>query len=106
MKAITAANTNAIGFQRCLVGLVVLLVSSSCTDSRPVVTGRWSSLQNLKLIGLALHEYDAKFGNFPSLATYDANGKPLLSWRVSVLPYFHIEALNELYEQFNLDEPW
>ena len=40
---------------------------------------------------------------FPAPANYDKQGKPLLSWRVHVLPY--IEQ-NQLYEQFHLDEPW
>ncbi|MHC4178006.1 MAG: DUF1559 family PulG-like putative transporter [Planctomycetota bacterium] len=31
------------------------------------------------------------------------NGKPLLSWRVHILPYLEGDAL---YEQFRLDEPW
>ena len=33
----------------------------------------------------------------------DKNGKPLLSWRVAILPF--IEQDN-LYKQFRLDEPW
>lgn len=37
------------------------------------------------------------------MAIYDAQGRPLLSWRVLLLPY--MEG-NELYEQFRLDEPW
>src|SRR5207244_2364868 len=32
-----------------------------------------------------------------------ANGKPLLSWRVLILPYIEQDAL---YRQFKLDEPW
>ena len=33
----------------------------------------------------------------------DASGKPLLSWRVHLLPYLENE---ELYRRFRLDEPW
>lgn len=33
----------------------------------------------------------------------DGDGKPLLSWRVLVLPYF---GYKDLYNLFNLDEPW
>ena len=33
----------------------------------------------------------------------DNNGKPLLSWRVMLLPYIEQEAL---YKEFKLDEPW
>ena len=39
----------------------------------------------------------------PADAIYDKNGKPLLSWRVMVLPYIEQDAL---YKQFHLDEPW
>ncbi len=40
---------------------------------------------------------------FPARATFDKNGKPMLSWRVMILPY--LEQQN-LYNQFHLDEPW
>jgi hypothetical protein len=40
---------------------------------------------------------------FPPQATYDKNGKPMLSWRVMILPY--VEQQN-LYNQFHLNEPW
>jgi hypothetical protein len=33
----------------------------------------------------------------------DKNGRPLLSWRVAILPYLGEAAL---YEEFHLDEPW
>ena len=33
----------------------------------------------------------------------DKNGKPLLSWRVALLPYIEQD---QLYKQFKLDEPW
>ena len=36
-------------------------------------------------------------------APVDADGKPLLSWRVHLLPY--VEAA-DLYDEFHLDEPW
>src|SRR5262249_61611243 len=33
----------------------------------------------------------------------DKDGKPLLSWRVAILPYIDQQ---ELYNEFHLDEPW
>ena len=33
----------------------------------------------------------------------DKRGKPLLSWRVALLPYL---GQQDLYERFHLDEPW
>jgi hypothetical protein len=59
---------------------------------------------NLKQIGLAMHNYHAVYGALPPHAIYSKDGKtPLLSWRVAILPY--IEQDN-LYKQFHLDEPW
>lgn len=42
---------------------------------------------NLRLIGLGMMTYESKHGQFPLTATYDSHGKPLLSWRVELLPY-------------------
>jgi hypothetical protein len=40
---------------------------------------------------------------YPPAAICDWRGKPLLSWRVRVLPELYQKAL---YDQFHLDEPW
>lgn len=60
------------------------------------------SQNNLKQIGLAMHNYADATGRLPANIT-DPDGKPLLSWRVAILPYLEQEAL---YRQFKLDEPW
>lgn len=64
---------------------------------------RSRSANNLKQIGLALHNYHDTYGVLPAAAIVDKKGKPLLSWRVAILPF--IEQDN-LYKQFKLDEPW
>jgi hypothetical protein len=64
---------------------------------------RTHCLNNLKQIGLALHNYHDVYGKFPAVANFDKQGKPLLSWRVHLLPYLEQDAL---YKQFHLDEPW
>ena len=45
----------------------------------------------------------ANDNKLPAAAVYDKDGKPLLSWRVTLLPY--IEQ-GSLYKEFHLDEPW
>ena len=50
-----------------------------------------------------LNYHDTHKQHLPPAAIYDANGRPLLSWRVAILPYLDE---NELYKQFHLDEPW
>lgn len=58
-------------------------------------------------IGLALHFYENDHGSLPPAASRDENGKPLLSWRVLILPHFNDRPdLKKLYDQFHLDEPW
>src|SRR5437879_3096759 len=42
-------------------------------------------------------------GRLPAAVVYGKDGTPLLSWRVSLLPYIEEQ---ELYKQFKLDEPW
>ena len=42
---------------------------------------------NLKQIGLALHNYHETYGAFPPAYTVDADGKRLHSWRTLILPY-------------------
>lgn len=58
---------------------------------------------NLKGIGLAMHNYHDQYGRFPAAAIFDTNGRPLLSWRVAVLPHMNQETL---YRKFRLNEPW
>jgi hypothetical protein len=66
-------------------------------------SARDRSANNLKQIGLAMHNYHDTFNRFPAHAIYSKEGKPLLSWRVMILPF--IEE-NDLHKQFKLDEPW
>ena len=66
-------------------------------------SARIQSANNLKQLALAMHNYHDATGHFPPAAVYDKNGKPLLSWRVLLLPYLD---QNTLYQQFKLDEPW
>jgi RNA polymerase sigma factor (sigma-70 family) len=58
---------------------------------------------NLKQIGLAMHTYREAHGRFPAPAILGKDGKPLLSWRVAILPYIVEDGL---YQSFKLDEPW
>ncbi len=54
-------------------------------------------------LGQAMHRYHEQNGHFPRAAIRNKEGKPLLSWRVAILPSLGYE---ELYKEFKLDEPW
>lgn len=60
-------------------------------------------VNNLKRIGLAIHNYSDTYHRLPPAYTVDKDGHPLHSWRVLILPF--IEQ-NELYQRIRLDEPW
>lgn len=58
---------------------------------------------NLKRIGMAMRAYHDGYNKLPPAAVLDREGKPLLSWRVLLLPLLDEQ---ELAREFNLDEPW
>ena len=82
-----------------LIGLLVPAVQKVRESA-----ARMQSSNNLKMMGLAMHNYHASNGKVPvHAAVNDKDGKPLLSWRVELLPYLEQEGL---YRQFKRDEPW
>ena len=60
---------------------------------------------NLEKVALAVQIYGDFNEVLPPAFTVDAEGRPLHSWRVLILPYLGEEAA-ALYEQIRLDEPW
>jgi hypothetical protein len=56
-----------------------------------------------KQLALALANYESVNNALVGPASYDQAGRPLLSWRVHLLPYLDQQAL---YAEFHLDEPW
>jgi hypothetical protein len=61
------------------------------------------SSNNLRNIALAMHDYEIRNKHFPLPGSLSPQGKPLLSWRVEILPAVDQSAL---YKEFHLDEPW
>jgi RNA polymerase sigma factor (sigma-70 family) len=73
------------------------------TDAKGLAAARAQSRINLKEIAQAMLNYHDTHGAFPTSAIYSKDGKPLLSWRVALLPFL---GEDNLYKQFHLDEPW
>jgi hypothetical protein len=72
-------------------------------ERKLLLAARQRSERNLKELMLALWNYHTINDHFPPAAIYDKNDKPLLSWRVLLLPYLEED---DLFAQFHLDEPW
>lgn len=81
-------------------GIAVALLLPAVQAAREAAR-RAQSVNNMKQIGLAMHNFHDTHRRFPS-SSYDAEGEKLLSWRVHILPYIE----QSLYEEFHLDEPW
>jgi RNA polymerase sigma factor (sigma-70 family) len=60
------------------------------------------ALNHMKQLAIAHHNHANDHKGFAGNIC-DAQGKPLLSWRVKLLPYL---AEASLFQQFKLDEPW
>ncbi|MEM9351859.1 MAG: DUF1559 domain-containing protein [Planctomycetota bacterium] len=81
-----------------LVGLLLPAVQAAREAAR-----RNSAQNDIKNLLLGLYNYESANRRFPAHAVYDDAGKPLLSWRVQILPYLDDPGV---YGEFRLDEPW
>jgi serine/threonine-protein kinase len=59
--------------------------------------------RNMDRVAEAMKAYHAANGRFPPATVTDADGKPLYSWRVLLLPYLNQQ---DLYRRFHLNRAW
>ena len=64
---------------------------------------RMSCSNNMKQIGLALHNYHSTYKSLPPAYTVDDQGRPLHSWRTLILPFMEEQAL---HAQIDFSKPW
>ena len=58
---------------------------------------------NLQELAIAALDHESATQRLPANAIFSADGQPLLSWRVSLLPFL---GHSELYDQFNREAAW
>ncbi len=92
----------SFGFLLVCGGVLAALLLPAVQQAREAAR-RSQCKNNLKQIGLALHNYADAYGAFPPAYVADASGKPMHSWRVLILPYLDQAPL---YNQYNFSEPW
>ncbi|MFI5454530.1 MAG: DUF1559 domain-containing protein [Isosphaerales bacterium] len=61
------------------------------------------SINNLKQMMLAMHNFHAAYNKLPPAVIYGPDGKPWHSWRVLILPY--LESA-DLYNAYDFSQPW
>lgn len=105
-QSLTLANdpsaNNAQMVHVAVIGALAALLLPAVQAAREAAR-RVQTSNNIKQILLGMHNYGQAHRSLPARASFDAQGKPLLSWRVHLLPYYGQDAL---YKQFHLDEPW
>ncbi|HEV8068671.1 MAG TPA: DUF1559 domain-containing protein [Planctomycetaceae bacterium] len=92
--------------------------AAAVTDSAPAMAASGKTFtppdpdESARQLGLALKQYLRSHRSFPvsrrmingkSEHGFDSEGRPLLSWRVHLLPYLGQKAL---YDEFNKNEAW
>ncbi len=107
MKNFSVRSRYGIAMTVVILAIVMLAVMpwklTAQETAANAATEQNESMNRMKEIVLAMHNYHDTHGHFPSAATFDKRRKPLLSWRVHLLPFLEQQAL---YEQFKLDQPW
>ena len=84
------------------LGLTLRPLVLGFRNSQHTIWGNQCSM-NMRTLVQAMKKYAEDKGSYPPAWTTDAEGKPLHSWRVLLLPYLEEE---ELYSSINLNEPW
>jgi type II secretory pathway pseudopilin PulG len=86
-------------------GILVALLLPAVQSAR-FAARRAQSMNNMKQLMLALHNYESNYGSFPPAFVADASGKPLYSWRVLVLPYLGDPVSMTVSQRFDLTKAW
>ena len=84
------------------VSFLIALLLPAVQQAREAAR-RTQCKNNLKQIGLALHNYHDTFKLFPAAHLNDLEGEPKLSWRVSILPFLG-EA--DRFNGYQFDDAW
>ena len=87
-----------------IIGLLIALLLPA-TQSAREASRRSQCSNNLKQIGLALHNYHDTYGQFPpaAIGPHDVPLERQFSWMVAILPFLEQQAF---YDEIRLDLPW
>lgn len=88
-----------------LIGVFIVLLAFLLAPRRYVreAAQRLRCGEHLRVIGLALRQYQDDWGAIPPAYTVDAKGNRLHSWRSLLLPYL---GQQELYDRIDFSKPW
>ena len=104
---VNPGTSRGIGIAR-WVGFVLVGLFITGLLAIPIQIARQGAFQtccdcHFKQLGIALLNYESTYGCLPPAYVADADGKPMHSWRVLILPYLE---LSDVYKQYDFNEPW
>jgi len=85
-----------------VVGVLIAMLLPAISQARTAARSTQSK-NNLKQLGLAMHNYNDVYGMFPPGGIYTTNDEPYNAWMTSILPF--VEQAN-LYNQIDFNQPW
>jgi Protein of unknown function (DUF1559) len=98
LRAILAHVLTLAVYGAALTAVVLPLVTFARAEARRTVGS-----MNMKMIGHALHGFHDRQKCLPAQSIRSDDGRPLLSWRVMILPWLD---RNYLYDELKMDKPW
>jgi hypothetical protein len=98
-REVTATAQPHVGISSTAIALLVPAI-----ESARIAAQRTQSMNNLRQIALAMHNYAATYGHFPPAVVMGGpNNDVPHSWRVAILPFLEEQAL---YNAYRKEEPW
>jgi len=85
----------------CVGGMVAALLPA--VHAAREAARRMACSNNLKQIGLAMHNYHDTYKTFPPAYIPAEDGTPMHSWRVLILPFLEE---GYIHDQYDFNEPW
>lgn len=85
------------------VPLSVCAAFINCYDKAKRSAAESAAQHSINSVQSALRGYHNDHGHYPPGYIADANGKPMHSWRVLILPYLGYDLQ---YEKYDFSEPW
>ncbi|QGQ25228.1 DUF1559 domain-containing protein [Gimesia benthica] len=87
-----------------LVLVILLLPEDQVVDNS---SNRERFRNQLRLVGLACHEYQSEYGCLPPVVISDERGRPIHSWRAMLLPWLESQGRTQPPAYvYTFNEPW
>lgn len=106
-------NTNTLKIVLIVLGIMIFFALIGCgvlaalllpaISAAREAAQRQQGMNNLKQIGLAIHNYESTYKKIPALHGINHEGAPTGSWRVAILPFIEQSTL---YGRFDFHKPW